>query len=117
MEHVHSSYACVIFQISLTHWVKFEPKFYAKIVQQCVISSLWGHPIILFYFLTKSDGLAHQISFYIVIIFFWRSFFAKKCNKDNIAIQPFPRFDPLFANPLFVQNMVFNERLTVNVSL
>jgi hypothetical protein len=69
MEHAHSSYACVIFQISLTSWVKFEPKFYAQIVQQCVVSSLWTHPIILFYFLIKSDSLTHQISSYIVIFF------------------------------------------------
>jgi hypothetical protein len=91
--------------------------FMRKLYNNCVISSLWAHPIILFYFLTKSDSLANQISSYTIIFFFWRPFLSNKCNKDNIAIQPFPRFDPLFANPLFVRDMVFNERLTFNISL
>jgi len=30
-----------------------------KLYNNCVISSLWAHPIILFYFLTKSDILLY----------------------------------------------------------
>jgi len=29
MEHDHQSYAHIVFQMSFTHWVKFEPEFYA----------------------------------------------------------------------------------------
>jgi hypothetical protein len=41
MEHAHpSSYAQRVFQMSLTHWVKFEPKFiYDQILHQCEVSS------------------------------------------------------------------------------
>jgi len=41
MEHAHpSSYAQRVFQMSLKHWVKFEPKFiYDQILQQCEVSS------------------------------------------------------------------------------
>jgi hypothetical protein len=32
MEHAHPSYAYIDFQMSLTYWVKFKPKFYAQIL-------------------------------------------------------------------------------------
>ncbi len=40
MEHVPPSYAHIVLKMSLTHWVKFEPKFYAQILHQCTVSSL-----------------------------------------------------------------------------
>jgi hypothetical protein len=30
MKHIHPSYTHIVFQMSFTSWVKFEPKFYAK---------------------------------------------------------------------------------------
>jgi hypothetical protein len=46
MEHTHPSYAHINAQMSLAQWVKFEPKFYAQILQQqCVVSSIWAEPI------------------------------------------------------------------------
>jgi len=42
MEHVHSWYAYVILQMSLTCWVKLEQKFYAQILHQCLVSSSWS---------------------------------------------------------------------------
>jgi hypothetical protein len=44
IEHGHPSYAHIVFQISLTHWVKLRPKCYAYIVYQCLVSSLWREP-------------------------------------------------------------------------
>lgn len=32
----------IIFEISLTYWVKFEAKFYVQILHQCLIFSLWA---------------------------------------------------------------------------
>jgi hypothetical protein len=45
MEHAHPSNAHINAQMSLAQWVKFEPKFYAQILQQCVVSSIWAEPI------------------------------------------------------------------------
>jgi hypothetical protein len=37
--------SCKIFQMSLTHWVKFEQIFYAQILHQCtLVFSLWTEP-------------------------------------------------------------------------
>jgi hypothetical protein len=41
MEHVHPSYVHMVLQIWLTHWIKFEPKFYAQIL---IVFSLWANP-------------------------------------------------------------------------
>jgi hypothetical protein len=32
----HPSYAHIVLWISLTHWVEFQPKFYAQILFKCV---------------------------------------------------------------------------------
>jgi len=44
MEHAHSLYVCMILPISLTHWVKFEPKFYIQILHLCIVSYLGAEP-------------------------------------------------------------------------
>ncbi len=44
-EHTHPSCAHKVLQMSLSHWVKFEPKFNAQIVHQCIVFSLWPMPI------------------------------------------------------------------------
>ncbi len=39
MEHAHSSYAHIILQMSIAHWVKFKPtpkKNDAQIIHQCI---------------------------------------------------------------------------------
>jgi hypothetical protein len=33
---IHPSYAHIVLWMSLTHWVKFQPKFYAQILFKCV---------------------------------------------------------------------------------
>jgi hypothetical protein len=45
-------YACIILQMSLTCWVKLEPKFYAQILHQCLVSSSWSEQ-------TKLDQCEH----------------------------------------------------------
>jgi hypothetical protein len=47
MEYAHTQYAHIALEMSFMHWVKFEPKFYAQILHQCVTSSLWAKAIIL----------------------------------------------------------------------
>jgi hypothetical protein len=44
MKHAHSSYVCMILLMSLTHWVKFETKFYIQILHLCIVSSLGPEP-------------------------------------------------------------------------
>jgi hypothetical protein len=44
IEHAHPSYAHIVFQMLLTHWGKLKPKYYAYIVYQCFVSSLWREP-------------------------------------------------------------------------
>lgn len=41
LEHLNPSCAHIILQISLPRWIVFEPKFYAQILYQCIVSSLW----------------------------------------------------------------------------
>jgi hypothetical protein len=41
MEHTYPSYTQIIFQMLLTHWVKFKPKNYGQILHQCVS---WSPP-------------------------------------------------------------------------
>jgi hypothetical protein len=41
MEHAYPSYTQIIFQMLLTHWVKFKPKIYGQILHQCVS---WSPP-------------------------------------------------------------------------
>jgi hypothetical protein len=40
MEHDHPSYAHIICQMSLTHWVKFKSNVFAQILHHCGVSSL-----------------------------------------------------------------------------
>jgi len=42
----------IILQMSLTCWVKLEPKFYAQILHQCLVSSSWSEQ-------TKLDQCEH----------------------------------------------------------
>jgi hypothetical protein len=44
MKHAHSSYVRMVLPMSLTHWVKFEPKFYIQILRLCIVSSLRTEP-------------------------------------------------------------------------
>jgi hypothetical protein len=39
MECAYPSYAHIVLWMSLTHWIKFEPKIYAQMLHQCIISS------------------------------------------------------------------------------
>jgi hypothetical protein len=53
IEQVHSWYACIILQMSLTCWIKLlGPKFYAPILHQCLVSSSWSKQ-------TKLDQCKH----------------------------------------------------------
>jgi hypothetical protein len=44
MEHAHPRHAHIVLQMSLTLWVKNQPTFYAHILHQCLVSSLWAEP-------------------------------------------------------------------------
>jgi hypothetical protein len=44
MKHAHSLYVCMILLMSLTHWVKFETKFYIQILHLCIVCSLGAEP-------------------------------------------------------------------------
>jgi hypothetical protein len=45
IRHDHPSYAHVILQMSLTHWVKFEPYSYGQMLHQGEVPSLRAKPI------------------------------------------------------------------------
>jgi hypothetical protein len=49
VEHAHPSYGHIVLHMSLipdslTHGVKFKPKFCTLILHQCMVSSLWAEP-------------------------------------------------------------------------
>jgi hypothetical protein len=49
VEHAHPSYGHIVLHMSLipdslTHGVKFQPKFCTLILHQCMVSSLWAEP-------------------------------------------------------------------------
>lgn len=65
MRQANSSYAHITFQVSLTNWVKFEPKFYARAHPTPMVSLVFpmGRPINFAPYMAKNSPKTTLLSF------------------------------------------------------